>query len=34
MIPWSLIDTAQIPGGAGTLRLKRRGCGIFDYAGR
>ena len=26
MIPWSLIDTAQIPGGAGTLRLKRRGA--------
>jgi spermidine synthase len=25
MIPWSLIDTSQIPGGAGTLRLKRRG---------
>ena len=26
MIPWSLIDTAPIPGGAGTLRLKRRGA--------
>jgi spermidine synthase len=26
MIPWSQIDTAQIPGGAGTLRLKRRGA--------
>ena len=26
MIPWSLIDTAQIPGGAETLRLKRRGA--------
>jgi spermidine synthase len=26
VIPWSLIDTAQIPGGAGTLRLKRRGA--------
>ena len=25
MIPWSLIDTAQIPGGAGELRLMRRG---------
>lgn len=25
MIPWSLIDTAQIPGGAGALRLMRRG---------
>lgn len=26
MIPWTLIDTADIPGGAGTLRLKRRGA--------
>ncbi len=26
MIPWSLIDTAQIPGGAGALRLMRRGA--------
>jgi spermidine synthase len=26
MIPWSLIDTAQIPGGAAALRLKRRGA--------
>jgi len=26
VIPWSLIDTAPIPGGAGTLRLKRRGA--------
>ncbi len=25
MIPWSLIDTAQIPGGEGELRLMRRG---------
>ena len=25
MIPWLHIDTAEIPGGAGTLRLKRRG---------
>ena len=25
MIPWSLIDTAQIPGGEGALRLMRRG---------
>jgi spermidine synthase len=25
VIPWSLIDTAQIPGGAGELRLMRRG---------
>ena len=26
MIPWTLLDTAQIPGGQGTLRLKRRGA--------
>lgn len=26
MIPWDLIDTAQIPGGGGNLRLKRRGA--------
>jgi spermidine synthase len=26
VIPWSLIDTAPIPGGAATLRLKRRGA--------
>ncbi|MDJ0450840.1 spermidine synthase [Methylocystis sp. JR02] len=26
MIPWSLIDTAQIPGGEGALRLMRRGA--------
>ncbi|WP_298355016.1 spermidine synthase [Rhodoblastus sp.] len=26
MIPWELIDTAQIPGGGGHLRLKRRGA--------
>ncbi|MCB1540633.1 MAG: spermidine synthase [Rhodoblastus sp.] len=26
MIPWVHIDTAPIPGGAGTLRLKRRGA--------
>jgi spermidine synthase len=26
VIPWSLIDTAPIPGGAGSLRLKRRGA--------
>ncbi|PPD41672.1 MAG: spermidine synthase [Methylocystis sp.] len=25
MIPWVLLDTAQIPGGEGELRLKRRG---------
>lgn len=25
MIPWTLLDTAQIPGGQGELRLKRRG---------
>ena len=25
MIPWSLIDMAQVPGGEGELRLKRRG---------
>ena len=25
MIPWSLIDTAQVPGGGGELRLMRRG---------
>jgi spermidine synthase len=26
MIPWSLIDTAQVPGGGGELRLMRRGA--------
>jgi spermidine synthase len=26
VIPWSLIDTAQVPGGAGELRLMRRGA--------
>ncbi len=26
MIPWSLIDTAPVPGGRGTLRLMRRGA--------
>jgi spermidine synthase len=26
VIPWSLIDTARIPGGAGALRLMRRGA--------
>ncbi len=26
MIPWSLIDTAKIPGGEGALRLMRRGA--------
>lgn len=26
MIPWTLLDTAQIPGGEGELRLKRRGA--------
>jgi spermidine synthase len=26
VIPWNLIDTAQIPGGGGNLRLKRRGA--------
>jgi spermidine synthase len=26
VIPWTLIDTAQIPGGAGELRLMRRGA--------
>ena len=25
MIPWSLLDKAQIPGGGGELRLMRRG---------
>jgi spermidine synthase len=25
MIPWSLVDTAQVPGGGGELRLMRRG---------
>ena len=25
MIPWSLLDTAQVPGGGGELRLMRRG---------
>ncbi|WP_036291146.1 spermidine synthase [Methylosinus sp. PW1] len=26
MIPWTLLDTAPVPGGAGELRLKRRGA--------
>jgi spermidine synthase len=26
MIPWSVLDTAQVPGGGGELRLKRRGA--------
>jgi spermidine synthase len=26
MIPWILLDTAQVPGGGGELRLKRRGA--------
>ena len=26
MIPWTLLDTAPIPGGEGELRLKRRGA--------
>ena len=26
MIPWSLLDTAQVPGGSDELRLKRRGA--------
>ena len=26
MIPWSLLDTAQVPGGGGELRLLRRGA--------
>jgi spermidine synthase len=26
MIPWSLLDTAQVPGGGGELRLMRRGA--------
>ena len=26
MIPWVHVDTAEIPGGEGTLRLKRRGA--------
>jgi spermidine synthase len=26
MIPWSVLDTAQVPGGDGELRLKRRGA--------
>ena len=25
MIPWVLLDTAQVPGGGGELRLMRRG---------
>ena len=25
MIPWSLLDAAKVPGGAGELRLMRRG---------
>ncbi len=25
MIPWSLLDTAAVPGGRGELRLMRRG---------
>src|SRR5204863_6941643 len=26
MIPWSVLDTAQVPGGGGELRLKQRGA--------
>ena len=26
MIPWSVLDTAQVPGGGGQLRLKQRGA--------
>ena len=26
MIPWTLLDTAPIPGSEGVLRLKRRGA--------
>ena len=26
MIPWTLLDTAQVPGGGGELRLMRRGA--------
>ena len=31
MIPWSLLDTAQMPDGGGELRLKRRGSEFSIY---
>src|SRR4051812_31084725 len=33
MIPWSLLDTAQMPDGGGELRLKRRGREFSIYLG-
>jgi len=33
MIPWSLLDTAQMPDGGGELRLKRRGSEFSIYLG-
>ncbi|MCK0207841.1 spermidine synthase [Starkeya koreensis] len=33
MIPWILLDTAPVPGGAGELRLKRRGAEFSIMAG-
>ena len=34
MIPWSLLDTAQMPGGGGELRLMRRGTEFSIMSGR
>ena len=34
MLPWAQIDTAEIPGGGGTLRLIRRGTEFAIMAGR
>lgn len=33
MIPWTLLDTAPVPGGSGELRLKRRGAEFSIMAG-
>jgi spermidine synthase len=33
MIPWSLLETAQMPGGGGELRLKRRGGEFSIFLG-
>ena len=34
MIPWSLLDTAQVPGGGGELRLMRRGTEFAIMSGQ
>ncbi|MFH1557908.1 MAG: hypothetical protein ABII76_24145, partial [Pseudomonadota bacterium] len=33
MIPWLLLDTAEVPDGGGTLRLMRRGTEFSIMAG-